>query len=147
MRGSWLSGPKTAKRKIQLRQYVTEESKRTQGHSDPFLPEDENDSPSNLNPQMKKLSFRTEHIPDLELQSTDEILSSGINLNEADRFIASLKMPSRRRRTNQARNEPYKPRVFMQLDLSPFRTASEQYEHWQVAEADDPPDEDDYDII
>jgi hypothetical protein len=142
-----LAGPNTAKRKIQLRQYVTEKSKRTQSHSDPFLPDDENDSSPNLNPRMAKLSFTTAYVPEPDLCPTDEILSSRINLDEADRFIATLKMPSRRRPTRQTRDEPYKPQFFAHLDLSAFGAVSERVERQRFAGAEDPDEDDDYDII
>jgi hypothetical protein len=141
-----LAGPKTAKRKIQIRQYVTEQRKLLQRHSDPFVPEGENVASPNLNPRVVKLSFKTRYIPDSEEVQVDEILSSKINLDEADKFIAALKIPTKRSPGKGTPERRYKPKVFSLFDLSTFRKESERLEKLRLAEAEDP-EEDDNDII
>jgi hypothetical protein len=147
MRSARLAGPKTAKRKIQIRQYVTEQRKLSQRHSDPFAPESENTASPNLNPRVVKLSFKTVYIPEAEEARVDEILSSKINLDEADKFIAALKIPVKRSCPVKGNPEKhYKPKVFSLFDLSTFRAESERLEKLRRAEAEDP-EEDDDDLI
>jgi hypothetical protein len=139
-----LAGPKTAKRQIQIRQYVTEQNKLSQRHSDPFALESENAASPNLNPRVAKLSFKTTYTPETEEARVDEILSWKINLDEADRFIAALKIPSKR--SSLAKGSPekgYKPKVFSLFDLSTFRAESERLKKLRLAEAEDPEEDDD----
>jgi hypothetical protein len=89
-----LGGPKTAKRKIQIRRYITEHGMK-HVQSDPFLP-DQGESDSNWpSPVPLKLTFkiadRTSHT---EEKPSDDILSRRVDLDEADRFIAALRLPS-----------------------------------------------------
>jgi hypothetical protein len=113
--------------------------------STPFVAEAENLPASNLlNVRPMKLSFKARSVNEEESDPVDEILSKKINLDEADRFIAVLKMPTRR--TSVKTHAIVKPTALAPVDLSYFRQESERIERMRMAEADDPPETDDDDI-
>jgi hypothetical protein len=68
-----------------------------------------------------------------EPDPADEILSAKINLDEADRFIASLRMPNRR--APMRTQTTVIPAVLAPVDLSHFRQESERIERLRMAEA------------
>jgi len=138
-----LGGPKSAKRKIQIRQYVTEQSKKMHSFSDPFMPEDEDAVSENLlNPPKGKFTFRTTYAPDSECDHMDDILSSKIDLDEADKFIASLKIPSKLQAPKAPTKKVIQPRVFTHVDVSAFRAESEKLERLRLADSQDTEDDD-----
>jgi hypothetical protein len=130
-----LGGPKTAKRQIQIRRFMTEQQKIIQSHSDPFLPN--SDPEDTLNPPVAELSFKAAYVPEHELQPGDGILSSKVNLDEADRFIAALRLPKRM----QSGQQLPKLRLFTYVDLEKFRVESNKLDRMRFAEAEDPPED------
>jgi hypothetical protein len=88
---SHLAGPKTAKRKIQIRQYLADH-RSSSTHSDPFLPLTDSDSQIILTPRLRKFSFQSRYFPDEPPEEVDEILSKKVDLDAADRFVASLRI-------------------------------------------------------
>jgi hypothetical protein len=137
-----LGGRHTGKRRIQIRQFITERGLQSKRQSTPFAAEDENVPTSNLlNVRPMKLSFKTQFVIEAEPDPVDEILSSKINLDEADRFIAVLRMPTRR--TPVRAHGPVKPAALAPVDLSSFREESERIERMRMAEVQDPSETDD----
>jgi hypothetical protein len=94
-----------------------------------------------LNVRPVKLSFKTEYVPDVETSTPDDILSRGINLDEADRFIASLRIPSRKTRT--AQNAEWEPTYATAVDFSTFHAEAERLERLRFAGIQDPSEDDD----
>jgi hypothetical protein len=139
MASSALGGPKTAKRTIQVRRFLTEQQKIRQSHSDPFLPN--RDVAETLNPPLSKLSFKAPYVPESDSQPVDGILSSKVNLDEADRFIAALRLP--KRQTSVTFIEPRQTiRVLTQVGLVTFRAESDKLDKMRIAESEDPPEDD-----
>jgi hypothetical protein len=133
---SALGGKRTAKRRIQIRQYVSERAIQAQCQSDPFMPDDENlSSEYVLNCRPVKLSFQLSYVPETEGNRPDEILSSKINLDEADRFIAVLRIPSH---SPSKRSQLVTPRVHTPVDLSSYRAECEKLEKLRLTEVEDP---------
>jgi hypothetical protein len=143
-----MSGRTTAKRKIQIRKYVTQQSKNMQHHCDPFLPEDEDAFSCNLlSPNSGQFSFGRAYVPDNESVPFDDILTSKINLDEADRFIAALRLPARKPAVKLPADKLVKLRVITSVDLATFRAESEKLQEMKLADSQDPPEEDDETII
>jgi hypothetical protein len=94
-----------------------------------------------LNVRPIKMSFKTECVPDVETSTSDDILSRGINLDEADRFIASLRIPSRK--TLTASNAAWEPTYVTSVDFSTFHAETEKLERLRFAGIKDPSEDDD----
>ena len=130
-----LAGKNTAKRKIQIREYIEERSKAMRSHSDPFVC-DENAGSHVMNLGPMKFSFRTDYIPDNSSDEdegdTDGILTRRMNLDEADRFLAALRMP----KLSKAKNKPQttKP-LIIPVDLKALKEQSDKLEKLRMAEA------------
>lgn len=130
--GSGLGGKDTAKRKIQIRKYLTAKIAESCVWSDPFQ-EEPDDSPI-LKPRNVKFSFKTDYIPDESDSTEDEILKQ-VDLDEADRFLAALKIPKNPSRTN------YSPKVVRNYaksataDLDEFRAQTERLEKARMKES------------
>jgi hypothetical protein len=138
-----LGGRRTAKPKIQIRQYLTQQSKKMQHHCDPFLPEDDDARSRNLlHPKIARFTFRTSCVPDNESAPFDDILTSKINPDEVNRFIAALRMPAGRPVAKL-----FKLRVFTSAGLATFRAESEKLDQMKFADAQDPPEEDDRALV
>jgi hypothetical protein len=143
-----LGGPKTAKRKIQIRQYLTERQA-TASHSDPFLPQDESDARDQLSPRIPRFRFTTQYVADEtpeEIDETpeeiDEILSKKVNLDDADRFVASLRIRPKRTRTPQPVQKAHK---FKNIETKLLATARKELgvlAEIQMADCIDPSEDD-----
>jgi hypothetical protein len=138
-----LAGPKTAKRKIQIREYVTNQRFAKQSQSNAFLPDCEEETEQCNSPERVKYTFRLNYQPDLDSDDSDEILSSKVDLDEADRFIAALRIPGKRTSTPTNVEKKSKHVVLSTVDLSAFRKESERLEELRLAQSEDPPEEDD----
>ena len=136
MKKDTLGGKNTAKRKIQIRRYIEERSKAMRQHSDPFV-QDENDGSQVLKVGSMKFSFKTDYIASDDSEFDDEphddgILTKKLDLNEADRFMASLRMPKAKKHSQQ-RLPP--PAPVVTVDLDALRAQSEMVEKMIMAEA------------
>jgi hypothetical protein len=128
-----IGGRHTAKRRIQIRQFVAKCGVQSKRQSDPFVPDNEDLSPAEvLNVRPVKLSFKAGYAEDSDVDVSDEILSAKINLDEADRFIAVLRVPS----VSHVFHPTVKPRLLTPVDLEMFRKQSEKLERlrWEQAE-------------
>ena len=78
-----------------------------------------------LKPREMKFSFKHNYKPDdsEDSENDDEILSSKVNLDEADKFIASLKIPKVKKK-EQKEERPAAP--FVPLDLTVFKEETEK---------------------
>jgi hypothetical protein len=134
-----LGGRHTAKRRIQIRQYLAERTLESREYSNPFVPDDDN-PPGGLvlNVRPVKLSFRTAYVPDEETEPADDILSPTIDLDEADRFISVLRIPNHS--CSPGPGTLVKPRVLTAVDLATFQAASERLDRLQRKEAEDTDD-------
>ena len=138
MKNETLGGKNTAKRKIQIRRYIEERSKAMRQHSDPFV-QDENDGSQVLKVGSMKFSFKTDYIASDDSEFDDEqhdygILTKKLDLNEADRFMASLRMPkAKAKKHSQQRLPP--PAPVVTVDLDALRAQSEMVEKMIMAEA------------
>jgi hypothetical protein len=140
---SGLARPNTVKRKIQIREYVATQ-RRTAAYSDPFAPQEELDPRSTLKARpvsfrFKKKGYQPEDDPDYP----DEILTKKVDLDEADRFIAALKLPTKSLVKDHPA-KPLKPRLFTSSDLSLLHRESEKLEQARLALSEDPVIEDDW---
>lgn len=134
MKSETLGGKNTAKRKIQIRKYIEERSKAMRQHSDPFV-QDENDGSQVLKVGTMKFSFKTDYIASDDSEFEDEpqddgILTKKLDLNEADRFMASLRMPKMKKHKQQRLPPPV-----VTVDLDALRVQSEMVEKMIMAEA------------
>lgn len=129
---SKLGGPKTAKRRIQIRKFIEEERRKYKRYSSPFVG-DSSDSDMVLSLTPPQSSFHACNImSDSENEEDkDEILIKGINLDEADKFIASLKLPCRRNvKKNVEKIAEHKKKkiipLYCQDDLEQFKKTCEK---------------------
>lgn len=98
---SKLGKKNTVKRKIQMRHYFEEQLKSKKHYSDPFAnPESTSDDDDSYWKDMKlpsdqglKIQLKTRQEEPTDDSSSDDILNSHVNLDEADYFLASLNMP------------------------------------------------------
>ena len=101
-----IGGKNTAKRKINIRNYLKQQVNLRSSPSSPFLNGDSDEDISsssndttielyNSNTK-KKYSSNIDFEKYLPKENLDEILSPNVNLDQADRFIASLKLPKKR---------------------------------------------------
>lgn len=146
---SWkepLAGKNTAKRRIQLRNFITDMSNAGKKYSDPFA-QDENDSSQVLRVKNVKYSFKTDYIP--ESSSSDEEDRDGILrikkkncLDEADRVIAALKLPKVQKAEKPP--QPQRVKVTSAHDLvAEFREQSQKLEKMRMVQAIGESEEDD----
>ena len=135
-----IGGRNTAKRKIQIRKYIAEQFHAMRTYSDPFL-HDESEGEDTLKPRELKFSFKGHYKTESTDTSDDEdeILSSKVNLDEADRFIAALKLPKRKKQQQEAKQE--KPAPFVPLDLTVFKEETEKLEKIRMRESQGESDE------
>ena len=131
---SGVGGRNTAKRKIQVRKFVEERFNAVREYSNPFLSEEE-DSEC-LRPRELKLSFKRDYVPDdsEESDSEDQILSRRVNLDEADRFIASLKMPKARGKSAAGTAAP-PVGLCLDIDMSKLERESERVRRLRLRES------------
>lgn len=100
-----IGGRNTAKRKIQVRKFVSEQFRAVRSFSNPFL-DDDNGAEDCLKPKESAITFGVgKYVPDdsEESESDDQILSKKVNLDEADRFMAALRLPRTRSREDKMR--------------------------------------------
>ena len=126
-----LGGPRTAKRKIQIRQYITEQNKAMQSYADPFV-HDENDGSQAWQVKPMSFSFKTDYIPDYgskeEPVISDGILSRKVDLDEADRFLAGLRLPRGKKQKKVVQEQKKSSPVITPMDLADFKTQNEKLE-------------------
>ena len=131
---SGVGGRNTAKRKIQVRKFVEERFNAAREYSNPFMSEEEESEC--LRPRELKLSFKRDYTPDdsEESDSEDQILSKRVNLDEADRFIASLKMP--KARTKGLATTPAPPvSLYLDIDMSKLEMEAERVRKLRLRES------------
>ena len=114
----------SAKRKIQIRKYYEEQKeKQNKSYSDPFLSgEIEESTEINLPEQIfLKTKIKKSQIEEEEEEEiSDDILIGDINLDEADFFISSLKIPKRKKKILNE-NENNKIISFTPVDTQIFK--------------------------
>lgn len=154
---SRIGGVRTAKRKILLRKYLTEQMCQPRCYQSPFVEDDEEDSKYPiLNVTQPKKKYKEldieEEEEEEENEDDDEILRKKINLDEADRFIASLKLPGPKRMKEMLKkNEPSCKAVLTAPDdIEKFKIGFQKLKKMQMAEIcgeDEESDNDDSDRI
>ena len=134
-----IGGRNTAKRKIQVRKFVAEQFHAVRSFSNPFLDE-ENSAGDCLKPKESAITFGVgKYEPDdsEESESDDQILSKKVNLDEADRFMASLRLPRARSREEKMHVAiPMEP-----LDLEKLEIGAEMMRKVQLRESQGEVDE------
>lgn len=148
---SKIGGPNTAKRRIQIRRYIQEKQTKNKCYSDPFDNTAKEEKNVDLNPKLKKISIKKKYQLDSEQESesSDEILTGKINLDDADRFIASLKLPKKKSQNKIIKKEQTKceqvraPKLIMPVDLEAFKKESEKLQKMIEADSQDKDEEDD----
>ena len=144
-----IAGPNSAKRKIQIRQYIQDKQNKKKCFSDPFdNTVEEGDSIKDLNPRLRKFNFTRKYKVEKEnndsSDDSDEILSGKINLDEADKFIASLKLPKKRKRKSTTNDKQFSSMKFISsTDFQTFKEESDKLMKLRIADSQDQSDEDD----
>lgn len=147
-----LGGPNTAKRRIQIRQYIQDKQSKNKCLSDPFDNTAKEERDTELNPKLKNLRLNKKYQIDTESESesSDEILSGRINLDEADRFIASLKLPNKKKQKKIIKKDRTStsdgvkiPKLIMSIDMDAFKKESEKLQKMIEADSKDISEEDD----
>jgi len=101
---STLGKKNTAKRKIQIRKYYeNQKQNHPKSYSNPFLHGETDDTPEVSYPEQ---IFKKTYISSLqsiqeEEEQSDDILTGDVNLDDADHFIVSLKLPKRKRKVDK----------------------------------------------
>ncbi|KAK8888045.1 hypothetical protein M9Y10_039105 [Tritrichomonas musculus] len=133
MKKSTIGGKGTAKRKILIRQFIESTIMKERKYSDPFDDDESqeiddsewNIKPMKINYKRNRKLFEAQKDPDEETQPEDDILVKNRDLAEADRFIASLKLPSKKN-VSLKENLAYKANLMNNYDLK------ETYEKFKV---------------
>lgn len=148
--GEALAGKKTAKRRIQIREFITKQTNSKKVPSTPFI-ENEDENFEAMCPKPLNFTFKTDYIRDAESDDSDErddILTARVNLDDADRFISALKIPRKRvaTRSDRERRVAANARV-TPLDLSAFKATSERVAKILAAETTGECEEEDDNLI
>lgn len=144
-----IGGENTAKRKILIREYMNEKRTLKYSKSNPFeeddVSEDENENGKTKDQKPKK-AYIPEELPYDKNENVDEILTKNINLDEADKFIASLKLPKKKKEKNtfiESKPSKQKHFYFAEFDFTRFQKESEKLQALYLAESQDKEEFDD----
>lgn len=133
-----IGGLKTAKRKILVREFFQEKFTKEKKFSDPFENDESQEEydesewnlkPLKINRKKNHKLFEQETELDEESQPSDDILVKNRDLDEADRFIASLKFPTKKivlQKENLVPNSNYIPKYNFKETFEKFKVESEK---------------------
>lgn len=135
---SSIGGLKTAKRKILVREFFEKTLIKVKKYSDPFENDESVEScdesewnikPLKINLKKNHKLFEKEEEEEEETQLFDDILVKNRDLAEADRFIASLKLPSHKialQKENSFRSANFITDYNFKETYEKFKTESER---------------------